>query len=131
MLRKIPISIRIIGIVLILFFAIIALVGMVWTISHEVKGVGVSRAEQVMYAGQRDKIKLGTQTMAVALGKALAGISDRQRQHDIIKSYIQDYRFEEDKSGYYYTYVGTKIFMHPTRRFARRAGHVCGAAGQN
>jgi methyl-accepting chemotaxis protein len=67
-----------------------------------------------MFEGQQEKVRLGTQTMAVALGKALAGVTDRQEQHDIIKSYIQDYRFEEDKSGYYYTYIGTKIFMHPT-----------------
>ncbi|MDR2798685.1 MAG: methyl-accepting chemotaxis protein, partial [Treponema sp.] len=25
-----------------------------------------------------------------------------------------DYRFEDDQSGYYYTYIGTVIFMHPT-----------------
>jgi methyl-accepting chemotaxis protein/CheY-like chemotaxis protein len=76
--------------------------------------MGLKITGDIMYTGQKDKIKLGTQTMAVALAQALEGIDDRQRQHDIIKSYIQDYRFEEDKSGYYFTYIGTTIFMHPT-----------------
>jgi methyl-accepting chemotaxis protein len=67
-----------------------------------------------MMNGQREKIKLGTQTMAFVLGKALAGITDPQEQHDIISAYIKDFRFEEDMSGYYYTYKGTVIFMHPT-----------------
>jgi len=75
---------------------------------------GIASIQDVMMSGQQEKIRLGTQTMAVALGKALAGITDRQQQHDIIKSYIQDYRFEDDKSGYYFTYIGTTIFMHPT-----------------
>jgi methyl-accepting chemotaxis protein len=75
---------------------------------------GLADTGEVMMAGQREKIRLGTQTMAVAIGKALEGITDRQEQHDIIKSYIQDYRFEDDQSGYYYTYIGTVIFMHPT-----------------
>jgi methyl-accepting chemotaxis protein len=52
--------------------------------------------------------------MAIALSKALAGVTNPQEQHDIISRYIKDYRFEEDKSGYYYTYKGTVIFMHPT-----------------
>jgi methyl-accepting chemotaxis protein len=67
-----------------------------------------------MLEGQKEKIRLGTQSMAIALGKALEGVSSREEQHDVIKSYIQDYRFESDNSGYYYTYIGTRIFMHPT-----------------
>jgi methyl-accepting chemotaxis protein len=55
---------------------------------------GITFTGDMMMQGQQEKIKLGTQTMAVALGKALQGIIDRQQQHDIIKSYIQDYRFE-------------------------------------
>jgi methyl-accepting chemotaxis protein len=75
---------------------------------------GIVSAEEVMLDGQKEKLKLGTESMAVALGKALAGVSDRGQQHDIISSYIKDYRFEADQSGYYYTYIGTVIFMHPT-----------------
>jgi methyl-accepting chemotaxis protein len=69
--------------------------------------------------------------MAAALGKALEGVPDRQEQHDIIKSYIQDYRFEEDKSGYYYTYIDTHIFMHPTlpQREGEDLGNTADANG--
>jgi len=75
---------------------------------------GIKTTEDVMMKGQQEKIKLGTETMAVALGEALRGVTDRQQQHDIIKSYIQDYRYEDDKSGYYFTCVNTVFFMHPT-----------------
>jgi methyl-accepting chemotaxis protein len=114
MLRNISIGIRILGLNILLLLSIVALIATVYLAANNIKNSGVNDAKEVMLDGQKEKIKLGTQTMAVALSKALDGVSDRQEQHDIIKSYIQDYRFEEDNSGYYYTYIGTVIFMHPT-----------------
>jgi methyl-accepting chemotaxis protein len=114
MLRNIPIGIRI-GIII--TFLMLAIAGLVLTLFYtgvSVKDTGIADATDVMLEGQKEKIKLGTETMAVALGTALAGATDRETQHDIIASYIKDYRFEADKSGYYYTYIGTVIFMHPT-----------------
>jgi methyl-accepting chemotaxis protein len=114
MFRNISIKTRIIGIVLILILLSLALTGMVYTTANGMKAEGIDTATAAMLDDQHAKIRLGTQTMAVALGKALAGISDRAEQHNIISSYIKDYRFEDDQSGYYYTYIGTVIFMHPT-----------------
>ncbi|MDR1319457.1 MAG: methyl-accepting chemotaxis protein [Treponema sp.] len=114
MLRNISIGRRIIIIIGVLGFSIIGLVAAVYFTAHTVQDTGIEDVELVMLEGQEEKIKLGTQTIAVALGSALAGISDRQEQHDIISDFIKDYRFEEDQSGYYFTYIGTVIFMHPT-----------------
>ncbi|MDR2019351.1 MAG: methyl-accepting chemotaxis protein [Treponema sp.] len=114
MLRNISIGTRIIIIIGVLGLSIIGLAAAIYFTAHSIKDLGINDAEAVMLEGQQEKIKLGTQTMAIALSKALAGTTDRQEQHDIISSYIKDYRFEEDKSGYYYTYIGTVIFMHPT-----------------
>jgi methyl-accepting chemotaxis protein len=114
MLRNISIGIRIVAIIIILLLAIIALIITLSFTAENIKKMGLISSEKVMFEGQEDKIKLGTQTMAIALGKALEGVTDRTEQHDIIYKYIKDYRFEEDKSGYYFTYIGTVIFMHPT-----------------
>jgi methyl-accepting chemotaxis protein len=103
-----------VAIIAILLIIIGTLLAAVYFTAQSVKKTGIADAENVMLDGQKEKIKLGTQTMAVALSTALRGISDRQEQHDIIHDYIQDYRFEEDQSGYYFTYIGTVIFMHPT-----------------
>jgi methyl-accepting chemotaxis protein len=99
--------------------------------AESVKDSGIVHAEEVMLEGQREKIRLGTQSMAVALGKALEGVSDSRERHDIISAYIKDYRFEEDKSGYYYTYIGTVIFMHPTlpQREGEDLGNTADANG--
>ncbi|MDR1419086.1 MAG: methyl-accepting chemotaxis protein [Treponema sp.] len=114
MLRNISIGSRVIVIIGVLALSIAGLAATVYFTANGVKKTGISDARKVMLEGQKEKIRLGTQTMAAALGKALAGVKDRQEQHDIISSYIMDYRFEEDNSGYYYTYTGTVIFMHPT-----------------
>ncbi|MDR2618733.1 MAG: methyl-accepting chemotaxis protein [Treponema sp.] len=114
MLRNISIGIRIVVIIVILLLSIAVLIGCIFFITGEMKESALKDIETIMMDGQREKIRLGTQTMAIALSKALEGVTDRQEQHDIIKSYIQEYRFEDDQSGYYYTYIGTVIFMHPT-----------------
>jgi methyl-accepting chemotaxis protein len=114
MLRNISIGFRIMAINVLLLLSIIVLIAAVYFTAQNMMESGIADTEHVMLDGQRQKLKLGTQSMAAALGKALEGVTNRQEQHDIIKSYIQDYRFEEDKSGYYFTYIGTHIFMHPT-----------------
>jgi methyl-accepting chemotaxis protein len=105
---------RIIVIIVVMSLAIIGLAIILFFTTQNIKQIGLNDAEEAMLNGQREKIKLGTQTMAFALSKALAGTTDPQEQHDIINAYIKDFRFEDDNSGYYYTYKGTVIFMHPT-----------------
>lgn len=114
MLRTIPIGVRIAAIILILLLASAVLIVTLFFTANGVKDSGIADAEAVMFEDQKEKIRLGTQTMAVALSKALAGVTDPVEQHDIIAEYIRDYRFEDDESGYYFTYKGTVIFMHPT-----------------
>ncbi|MDR3192484.1 MAG: methyl-accepting chemotaxis protein [Treponema sp.] len=113
-LRNISIGFRIVSLAVLLLLFIVVLVGAVFFTARESMLSGIADAEREMIEGQRQKLRLGVQSMAVALGKALEGLSDRREQHDIIKTYIQDYRFEDDESGYYYTYIDTHIFMHPT-----------------
>ena len=129
MLRGTPIGFRIGFIIIIMILSIVAETAVLYFAAAGVKNAGVAEAKKVMVEGERERLKLGTQTMAVALSKALGGVQDRQEQHDIIKAYIQDYRFEEDKSGYYYTYIGTVIFMHPT--LPQREGEDLGNAADS
>jgi methyl-accepting chemotaxis protein len=131
MLRNISIGFRITAINVLLLLSIIALIGTIYVTAKDMMKSGLADAEYEMLDGQHQKLKLGTQTMAVALSKALEGIKDRQEQHDIIKSYIQDYRFEDDQSGYYFTYIDTHIFMHPTlpQREGEDLGNTADADG--
>ncbi len=115
MVRRFSIGTRIIAMMVILLLSVAALlVTMVFT-AETVKDHGIVDAQQVMLAGERAKIKLGTHTIAQALGKALLGIDDPGKQAAIIGEYINDVRFEADKSGYYFVYRGTEVFVHPVQ----------------
>jgi methyl-accepting chemotaxis protein len=120
-----------VAVITILLLIIGTLLSAVYFTALSVKEAGITDAESVMLEGQKEKIKLGTESMAVALSMALRGVSNRQQQHDIIHDYIQDYRFEEDQSGYYFTYSGTVIFMHPTlpKREGEDLGQTADANG--
>jgi methyl-accepting chemotaxis protein len=86
---------------------------MVYVTSRSIESFSITDSAEMILEGQRERIKLGADTMALSLGKALVGVSDEREEHDIIKSYIQDYRYEEDNSGYYFVYRGTTCFVHP------------------
>ncbi|MCL2320446.1 MAG: methyl-accepting chemotaxis protein, partial [Treponema sp.] len=114
MLRNLSIRSRIIAIIAVLLLVMAGIIVALLFTAESINKSGIEITGEEIMKEQKDKLKLGTETMAVALSKALEGVTNRQQQHDIIKKYIQDYRFEDDKSGYYFTYTGTTIFMHPT-----------------
>jgi methyl-accepting chemotaxis protein len=115
MLRNIPIGIRIGAIIFILISAFIAVIIIMFSINSKSEATALEMAENVMLDGQRERLKLGTETMASVLGKALEHVTDYKEKAEIISKYIGDYRFEADKSGYYYVYRGTVVFVHPVQ----------------
>jgi methyl-accepting chemotaxis protein len=114
-LRKISINKRIISIIIFLLLAVAVLAAIVVFTANQIKDVGLEDSTQVMMQGEREKIQLGTHTIAYALGKALQNVNDPLKQAEIIKSYINEIRFEADKSGYYFVYRGTVVFVHPAQ----------------
>lgn len=115
MLNNFSIGLRITALIGIMVIAIMALLATAVFTANNVKNSGISDAQKVMLDGEKAKIKLGTHTLAQALGKALNGISDPVEQAAIISNYINDIRFEADKSGYYFVYHGTVAFVHPVQ----------------
>ena len=113
MLRNYSIGMRITIIICILMLTVMALVAAIIVTANDVKDRSLTDAQAVMMEGERAKIKLGTHTIAQALGHALKGVSDPGEQAAIISRYINDIRFEADKSGYYFVYRGTVVFVHP------------------
>ncbi|MDR0828263.1 MAG: methyl-accepting chemotaxis protein [Desulfovibrio sp.] len=115
MLRNFSIGKRIVVNITLLLAVIVALVAVIVLTALNVKDDGIKDAEEVMFRGEQEKIKLGTRTIAHALGKALDGVSDPDKQAEIIGNYINAIRFEEDKSGYYFVYRKTVVFVHPAQ----------------
>lgn len=70
--------------------------------SHKVRDMGVEKTGAVMLEDQKAKLKVATHSVAVTIGHAIEGITDKQQQIDTIRRLVDDIRFEEDKSGYYF-----------------------------
>lgn len=115
MLRNFSIGTRITAIIILLILTISILLVTIFATSNQVKDDGIADAQNVMMEGEKAKVKLGTHTIAQALGHALDGIKDPAEQAEIIGRYINNIRFEADKSGYYFVYKGTVSFVHPVQ----------------
>lgn len=110
--RSMSIKFRITAIVVTLLVAIIVMVGVTTVTANSVKNSGLTNTENVMVQGIKEKLQLGTNTIAMALGAQLEGVTDATQQYDVIRKAIYDIRFEEDASGYYFVYRNTTVFVH-------------------
>ncbi|EGK8166009.1 chemotaxis protein, partial [Campylobacter coli] len=62
------------------------------------------------------KIELLTKSMAIALGDLIKNVDSEEEKVKIIATAIENFRFEEDKSGYFFVYKKTTVKAHPVRK---------------
>lgn len=111
--RSMSIRCRITAILVTLLVSIVVLVTVTAVTANRIKAIGLHNTETVMVQGIKDKLQLGTNTIALSLGAALKGVTNPAQQQEIIKAAINDTWFEDDRSGYYFVYHDTTIFVHP------------------
>jgi len=115
MLRQFSIRSRIIAIIIVFSVSIVMLLLVIAVAGNMMKDRGIDDAISIMMEGEEKRLKLATHTIAHVLGKRLEGVKDPKEQAEAISAYINDIRFEEDKSGYYFVYRGTTVFVHPVQ----------------
>jgi methyl-accepting chemotaxis protein len=94
--------------VIMTFFAIIT--------GNRARDLGIEKTGQIMLLDQKDKIKVASHTAALALGHAVEKITDNDEKIEVIRTLIDDIRFEDDKSGYYFVYKGTVNVALPPKK---------------
>jgi methyl-accepting chemotaxis protein len=72
-------------------------------------------AQNIMLSGQKEKVAIASNSMALSINEVIKDIQDPQKKIDIIRRMIAPIRFEEDKSGYYFVYENTINVAHATR----------------
>jgi len=112
MLRTVSIGKRIIALLAILFLFIIATGAAFFFNSESVKGIGIEKATTLMLEGQKAKLEVSTNALATAISKTIADIPDMDQRVTAIRKALNDIRFEEDKSGYYFVFDGTMTIAH-------------------
>ncbi|MCW7754148.1 methyl-accepting chemotaxis protein [Desulfobotulus sp. H1] len=115
MLQKITIRQRM---ATILILASCMLAGMFWATfqtAYTARDMGILETGQVMFRDQKAKIYVATHSMALSLGTVAGEIKSPEERIRLFRAMIQDIRFEEDESGYYFIYEGTTNVALPTR----------------
>ena len=97
------------------FLSFAVLVGLVFVGEKEIAEQSVERLHDLIQDEVEQKLKLSTDSVAQSLGALIKGLDEKQ-QIAIIAQAIEDFRFEDDKSGYYFAYKEYVPVAHPTRK---------------
>ena len=81
------------------------------------RDLGIDKTGAVMLSDQKAKLQVASHTIALAIGHAIEGMEDKEAQIELIRKMIDDVRFEEDNSGYYFVYEDTvNIALPPNKK---------------
>ncbi|CCO24926.1 methyl-accepting chemotaxis protein [Maridesulfovibrio hydrothermalis] len=83
---------------------------------RDITAYGVESTGQVMFEGQKDKIKVATRSMALSLGKEIKHFPGKEEQLEFIREALDPIRFEKDNSGYFFVYKGTVNMVMPPKK---------------
>ncbi|MGE4503876.1 MAG: methyl-accepting chemotaxis protein [Desulfovibrionaceae bacterium] len=115
MLRRFPISLRF---ALLLCTAVVFMLGIVaafWVSTEDIRSVSVAEVQRTMLDGQKEKIEVATQSMALCLAGAIRDLSGEESRVDALRAGVREIRFEPDSSGYYFIYQGTVCVALPPK----------------
>lgn len=86
--------------------------------SSRIKELGLVKTGNVMLDDQKAKLQVASHSVALAAGHAIEGLDNLEQKIEIIRKLIDDIRFEEDKSGYYFVYNDTvNVALPPKKEF--------------
>ena len=83
---------------------------------NKTRTIALDATEKEMFEGQKQKLKVSTHSIALALGEQLKNISGRQERVKAIREGVDKVRFEKDKSGYFFVYKDTTNVALPTKK---------------
>ncbi len=83
---------------------------------NKVKDLGLDKTGEVMLADQKAKLQVVSHSLALAVGHAIEKIESMDKKIEVIRALVDDIRFEEDKSGYFFVYQGTTCVALPPKK---------------
>ncbi|EKO38137.1 MAG: signal transduction histidine kinase [Solidesulfovibrio magneticus str. Maddingley MBC34] len=115
MLRRVPVAVRLFGLVgLVVVFAAATFFFAV-SIAVPLEKTVVRRTHQAMLDGEKSKLTAAVGSMAAALEQLLKAIPDEAGRKALIRQILDPIRFEADGSGYFFVYQGTVNIALPPR----------------
>lgn len=126
MLRRISIKVRMIILIGVIVIFTVGISAAFLNGITQVKEVGVERSAEAMLEGEKRKIHVATHSMAVSISEAIKDVSDPDAKIEIIRTLVNEIRFEKDKSGYFFVYNKTVNVALPTNQslHGKDLGHL-------
>jgi len=115
-LRRFRISGRILAIIVLMLFSIAAVVTVYWFGTLSLKEKAADETQSIMIEGERKKLRVATHSIALSIGSAISHIAYYQQQIELIRAMVDEIRFEEDESGYFFVYQGTVNLALPPKK---------------
>ena len=98
-----------------LILSFLTLVAFILIGEKNIEEQSTSQIHSLIQAEVEQKIKLATDSVAQSLGALVKGL-DEKEQIAVIAQAIENFRFEDDKSGYFFAYKEYVPVAHPTRK---------------
>ena len=76
----------------------------------------VLAAQNIMLAGQKEKLAVASDSLAFSIAEAIKDEADPAKKIELIRKMVDPIRFEDDKSGYYFVYENTTNVALPIRK---------------
>lgn len=86
-----------------------------WINLNKTKDIGIENSYEILVDSQKQKIKLASDAAAVLLSHAIADNNGKRDEKTLIPEMVKNFRFEDDKSGYFFVYEGTVNVALPTK----------------
>jgi len=79
----------------------------------------VLAAQDIMMAGQKEKLSVAANSTALSIGEAIKEEPDPARRIELIRKMVDPIRYETDSSGYFFVYENTTNVALPTKKEAQ------------
>jgi len=117
MIRKVTISARLAILITMMGILVIFTILSFYIGLKKIKTYYSEQFKTELLDTQKDKIKIGTHTIALTISNLIDGIDDETLKIKAIRNTIDAIRYEKDNSGYYFVYEGTVNIAHPNHQY--------------
>jgi methyl-accepting chemotaxis protein len=83
---------------------------------NKVRDMGIVKTGEVMLDDQKAKLQVASHSLGLAAGHAIEGVGTLEEKIEIIRGLIDDIRFENDNSGYFFVYNDTTNVALPSNK---------------
>ena len=118
MLNQLSIKIRMLLILIGIVILFVVMTFFALNIAGQVRDLGLEETSTVMMENQKEKIKVASHAMGLAISQAIEqrGYTELEDKIELIRSMVDPIRFEKDNSGYFFVYQRTTNVAYPVKK---------------